>query len=60
MDFACKRLRPRLGYLPKVASTLFCSQAVVLHSFSPPTFVSWKSERLHKLCSVRVLNEDLH
>lgn len=45
MDFACKHLQPRLGYLPKIPSTLFCS----------PPVVSWKSERLTNCSFVLVV-----
>ncbi len=48
-------LRPRPGYIPKVLSTSFRSQVVMLHSFHPPPFASSEDERLHLLCPVRAL-----
>ncbi len=44
-------LRPRPGYVPKVLSTSFRSQVVVLQAFSP----SSSSEGDHLLCPVRAL-----
>ncbi len=59
MDFAPGlvkvTLRPRPGYVPKVLSTSFRSQVVILHSFHPPPFASSEDERLHMLCPVRAL-----
>ncbi len=59
MDFAPGlvkvTLRPRPGYIPKVLSTSFRSQVVMLHSFHPPPFASSEDERLHLLCPVRAL-----
>ncbi len=59
MDFALGlvkvTLRPRPGYIPKVLSTLFRSQVVILHSFHPPPFASSEDEKLHMLCPVRAL-----
>ncbi len=59
MDFAPDlvkvTLRPRPGYIPKVLSTSFRSQVVMLHSFHPPPFASSEDERLHMLCPVRAL-----
>ncbi len=59
MDFAPGlvkvTLRPRPGYIPKVLSTSFRSQVVMLHSFHPPPFASSEDERLHMLCPVRAL-----
>ncbi len=48
-------LRPRPGYIPKVLSTSFRSQVVMLHSFHHPPFASSEDERLHMLCPVRAL-----
>ncbi len=59
MDFAPGlvkvTLRHRPGYIPKVLSTSFRSQVVMLHSFHPPPFASSEDERLHMLCPVRAL-----
>ncbi len=59
MDFAPGlvkvTLRPRPGYIPKVLSTSFRSQVVMLHSFHPPPFASSEDEKLHMLCPVRAL-----
>ncbi len=46
-------LRPRPGYVPKVLSTSFCSQVVVLQAFSPSS--SSEGDDLHLLCPVRAL-----
>ncbi len=46
-------LRPRPGYVPKVLSTSFRSQVVVLQAFSPSS--SSEGEDLHLLCPVRAL-----
>ncbi len=59
MDFAPGlvkgTLRPRPGYIPKVLSTSFHSQVVILHSFHPPPFASSEDKKLHMLCPVRAL-----
>lgn len=44
-----------MKYVPKVASTPFFSQMVVLQAFSLPPFESGKDEQLHGLCPVRAL-----
>ncbi len=46
-------LRPRPGYVPKVLSTSFRSQVVVLQAFSPSS--SSEGDDLHLLCPVRAL-----
>ncbi len=46
-------LRPRPGYVPKVLSTSFCSQVVVLQAFSPSP--SSEGDDLCLLCPVRAL-----
>ncbi len=46
-------LRPRPGYVPKVLSTSFRSQVVVLQAFSPSS--SSEGADLHLLCPVRAL-----
>ncbi len=46
-------LRPRPGYGPKVLSTSFSSQVVVLQAFSPSS--SSEGDYLHLLCPVRAL-----
>ncbi len=59
MDFApglvkvTLRLRP--GNIPKVLSSSFRSQVVILHSFHPPPFALSEDEKLHMLCPVRAL-----
>ncbi len=47
-------LRPRPGYVPKVLSTSFLSQVVVLKAFS--TSPLNEGDDLHLLCPVRALN----
>ncbi len=59
MDFALGlvkvTLRPRPGYVPKVLSTSFRSQVVMLPSFHSPPFASGEDERLHMLHPVLAL-----
>ncbi len=46
-------LRPRPGYVPKVLSTSFHSQVVLLQAFSPSS--TSEGDDLHLLCPVRAL-----
>lgn len=46
---------PKLSHAPKVVSTTFRSQAMVLQSFPPLPFALQKDERLHRCCPVRDL-----
>ncbi len=54
MDFALGlvkvTLRLRPGNIPKVLSSSFRSQVVILHSFHPPPFALSEDEKLHMLC----------